>query len=257
MDHRLAFVMADRGAGQVTIGGQEYAFTPDQGPIFPSGPEAFLHYRDDCETLTVLLDTRKLTEQCTKLLGRELTQAIAFDRHVPLAEAAQQSWVRAVRYATSELSQPHSITRQLPAAAQQLEQTLITSLLLGHSHTYSEALLRPQSAAAPFYVKRAEAFIEAHFAEPLSLADIAAHAGVSARSLQNAFQSFRGMTPMAFLRTLRLKHARELLLLSDPGAITVTEVALRCGYNHLSEFASACRNAFGEMPRQTLARSKT
>ncbi|MBQ0818948.1 AraC family transcriptional regulator, partial [Microvirga sp. HBU67558] len=73
---------------------------------------------------------------------------------------------------------------------------------------------------------------------------------------QNGFQSFRGMTPMAFLRSLRLRHAHQTLLLSDPGTVTVTEVALRCGYNHLGEFASAYRHAFGETPKRTLARTR-
>jgi transcriptional regulator GlxA family with amidase domain len=144
----------------------------------------------------------------------------------------------------------------MAAARQQLEQTVLTGFLLSQTHTYSDALLRPQSAAAPFYVKRAEAFIEAHFSEPLSLADIAAHAGVSARSLQNGFQNFRNTTPMGFLRSLRLKHAHEMLLLSDPSTVTVTEIALRCGFGHLGEFATVYRHTFGEAPRQTLARAR-
>ncbi len=146
--------------------------------------------------------------------------------------------------------------RSMAAARQQLEQTVLTGFLLSHTHTYSDALLRPQSAAAPFYVRRAEAYIEAHFSEPLSLADIAAHAGVSARSLQNGFQNFRNMTPMGFLRSLKLKHAYEILLLSDPGTVTVTEIALRCGVSHIGEFATAYKRTFGETPRQTLRRTR-
>jgi transcriptional regulator GlxA family with amidase domain len=90
-----------------------------------------------------------------------------------------------VDYAATELSNPLSLVRRIPAARQQLEQMVMTGFLLAHTHNHSGALLRPQSPAAPYYVRRAEAYIEAHFRDPLSLADIAAHAGVSARSLQN------------------------------------------------------------------------
>jgi len=104
-------------------------------------------------------------------------------------------------------------------------------------------------------VKRAEAYIEAHFAEPLSLADIAAHAGVGARSLQSGFQNFRKVTPMAFLRSVRLQHARQALRKADPTVSTVTEIAMTCGFNHLGEFAALYGRAFGETPRQTLLRT--
>ncbi len=215
-----------------------------------------MHYQDNCETVSILLNRRKLAEQCAKLLGHEIEGLMEFDRQMSFESAGGQSLRRLGLYVAGELSDPFSMTRQVPAVAQQLEQMVSTAFLLGHSHTYSDALLRPQSAAVPFYVKRAEAFIEAHFSEPLSLADIAAHAGVSARSLQNGFQNFRNTTPMGFLRSLRLKRAYETLLLSDPGTVTVTEIALRCGFGHLGEFATVYRHTFGEAPRQTLARAR-
>jgi transcriptional regulator GlxA family with amidase domain len=101
-------------------------------------------------------------------------------------------------------------------------------------------------------VKRAEAYIEAHFTELLSLAEIAAHAGVSARGLQNGFQNFRQMTPMAFLRSVRLQHARRALLKADPATSTVTEIAMSCGFSHMGDFAAIYKRAFSEPPSQTL-----
>lgn len=128
----------------------------------------------------------------------------------------------------------------------------MTGFLLTHNHNHSDALLRPQSPAAPYYVKRAEAYIEAHFAEPLSLADIAAQAGVSARSLQNGFQNFRHMTPMAFLRRVRLEHAHRALLMADPAFSSVTDIAIDCGFSHMGEFSALYKRAFGVTPRDTL-----
>jgi AraC-like DNA-binding protein len=255
-DDRLAFIIAERGAGHAKMDGQEYGFRAEQAAIIPSGPELFMHYQDSCETVSVLLNRRKLAEQCAKLLGYEIEGFMEFDRQMSFESAGGQSLRRLGLYVAGELSDPFSMTRQVSAVAQQLEQMVSTAFLLGHSHTYSDALLRPQSAAVPFYVKRAEAFIEAHFAEPVSLADIAAHAGVSARSLQNGFQNFRNTTPMGFLRSLRLKRAYETLLLSDPSTVTITEIALRCGFGHLGEFASLYKRTFGEKPRQTLARTR-
>ena len=130
----------------------------------------------------------------------------------------------------------------------------MTTLLLAQPHTYSDLFQQPEPAVAPFYVKRAEAYIEAHLDEPLSIAELAAAAGVSARSLQTGFQQFRGTTPMAHLRALRLKRAHDELLAADPQRTSVTDIAMRWGFSHLGKFAVAYKQRFGESPRDTLGR---
>jgi AraC-like DNA-binding protein len=255
-DERMGFILAPKGKARLSLDGREYELSDQRGIAMIAGAPRTLNYLDDCETSVLVMNMRKMADYCAKLLACDLDRDLQFDTAFDLSSANGQSWVRLFQYATAELANPHSLFRTIAAARQQLEQTVLTGFLLGHSHTYSDALLRPQSAAVPFYVKRAEAFIEAHFSEPLSLADIAAHAGVSARSLQNGFQNFRNTTPMGFLRSLRLKRAYETLLLSDPSTVTITEIALRCGFGHLGEFASLYKRTFGETPRQTLARTR-
>jgi AraC-like DNA-binding protein len=255
-DERMGFILAPRGTARMSMDGREYELSDQRGIAMIAGAPRTLNYLDDCETSVLVMNMRKMADFCAKLLACDLDRELQFDTAFDLNSANGQSWVRLFQYATAELANPHSLFRTMAAARQQLEQTVLTGFLLSQTHTYSDALLRPQSAAVPFYVKRAEAFIEAHFSEPLSLADIAAHAGVSARSLQNGFQNFRNATPMGFLRSLRLKRAYETLLLSDPGTVTVTEIALACGFNHMGEFASLYKRTFGEAPRQTLARAR-
>ena len=255
-DERMAFVRAQRGSGQLIMNRREFDLSGQNGVVFPAGPIRTLHHSPDCEISVLIMNQRKAAEHCAKLMGHDLDKDLRFDTGFALDNAHGQSWLRLSQYTTAELASPHSMFRTMAAARQQLEQTVLTGFLLSHAHTYSDALLRPQSSAAPFYVRRAEAYIEAHFSEPLSLADIAAQAGVSARSLQNGFQNFRNMTPMGFLRSRRLKRAHEILLLSDPRTVTVTEIALQCGFGHMGEFATAYKRAFGETPRQTLGRMR-
>lgn len=251
----LGFVTANEGKGRVLLDREEFVVSQSEGVMITSGPRETLQYAEDCETRVLLMNRNRIADYCAKLLGGDIEKPVDFQTSFSLESAAGQSWLRLTRYVASELQEPHSIMKLLPQAQQQLEQNLITTLLLSHRHTYSDALLRPQSAAAPLYVRRAEAYIEAHFSEPLSLADIAAHAGVSARSLQNGFQNFRNTTPMAFLRFVRLQRAREALIGADPACATVTEIALSCGFGHMGEFAALYRQTFGETPKQTLSRA--
>lgn len=257
-DDRLnnyAFVMAPSGSARLLHGSEEFEYGGAKGIIF-SGATRTLQFSEDCEAQALLIDREKLTLCCSKLLARDLEEPIALDVEFALDTDGGQRWQRVVQYASAELRSPGSLVRHVPALLQQLEQVVHTTLLYSHSHSHLQALLSPQSTAAPFYVRRAEAYIEAHFSEPLSLADIAAHAGVSARSLQNGFRDFRNTTPMAFLRSLRLQRVHQAMLVADPANSTVTAIAFQCGFTHMGDFATAYKRRYGVTPSQTLLRSR-
>jgi AraC-like DNA-binding protein len=251
-DDRIGFAMAVRGSNELVMRGKEYSMSGSQGVTFTSGPPRTLRFSDESDGLGLIMNRHRIAEYCAKLLGRDIEGHVQFETHFDLDSPAGQSWLRLVRYTSTEISNPLSLVRQFAAARQQLEQMVITGFLLSHRHIYSIALHQPQPAAAPYYVKRAEAYIEAHFTYPLSLADIAAQSGVSARSLQTGFQNFRHMTPMAYLRSVRLRHAHQALLTADPALSTVTDIALFCGFNHMGEFSALYKRTYGVTPRQTL-----
>lgn len=101
-------------------------------------------------------------------------------------------------------------------------------------------------------LRKAAAFIEANAAADLTIAEIAEAARVTPRAVQLAFQRYWGMTPMAYLRSVRLRHARADLQRGDRESTSVTEVALRWGFHSPSRFAAYYREAFDEMPNATL-----
>jgi transcriptional regulator GlxA family with amidase domain len=104
---------------------------------------------------------------------------------------------------------------------------------------------------APGFVRRAQEYVDAYYAQPLQLADIVRAANVPERTLRDAFMQFRAMSPMQYLRRTRLEHARELLR----GAACdrrIADIALDCGFTHLGRFALAYREKFGELPSETL-----
>ncbi|WP_250536511.1 anthranilate 1,2-dioxygenase regulatory protein AndR [Caballeronia sp. AZ10_KS36] len=109
------------------------------------------------------------------------------------------------------------------------------------------------AALAPAFVKRAEEFVRAHAGEPLQLDDIARAAGVSPRTLRERFQNARGMSPMQFVRKVRMEQARAALLAAGPRA-RIADIALACGFLHLGRFSIAYAEAFGELPSETLGK---
>ncbi len=105
-------------------------------------------------------------------------------------------------------------------------------------------------------MRRADDFIEANVAVPISKTDLCRAAKTSARTLEMLFQERLGCTMQSYLRSRRLWMARRRLLAAEPGRITVTEAALDCGFWELGRFAVAYRQAFGERPSDTLRQAQ-
>jgi len=99
-----------------------------------------------------------------------------------------------------------------------------------------------------------EAWIESHLEEPLTIGRLCEVAGVGERSLQKAFESRRGVSPMRFVSERRLAEARRRLANGNPRD-NVTRVALGVGFHHMGRFAKLYRETFGEGPAQSLARA--
>lgn len=109
--------------------------------------------------------------------------------------------------------------------------------------------------AMPDTARRAIAFIESNPDRDIGLADIARAAHVTPRALQLAFRRHLDMTPMGYLRRVRLDQAHLELLDAIPGdGLTVTEVAMRWGFANPSRFAQHYAARYGEPPSHTLRR---
>jgi AraC-like DNA-binding protein/tetratricopeptide (TPR) repeat protein len=111
----------------------------------------------------------------------------------------------------------------------------------------------PGTTLLPRSVRGALDAMRANMEHDWSVADLAAAAAVSTRTLQRQFQVFLGKTPGIALREIRFERARRELLQGQPGA-KVTDVALRCGFAHCGRFSVEYRHRYGETPSQTLRR---
>jgi AraC family transcriptional regulator len=99
-------------------------------------------------------------------------------------------------------------------------------------------------------VRKALWFIESHFAEAISLDDIAAIAGVSRYHVTRAFGEATGLSVMRYVRGRRLSEAAKSL---RDGAPDILSVALDAGYGSHEAFTRAFRDQFGQPPETVRA----
>jgi AraC-like DNA-binding protein len=105
-------------------------------------------------------------------------------------------------------------------------------------------------------VQAVEEHLERELQEPIYLADLAAVAEASERTVEYAFRRLLGLTPMRYVKLRRLARVHGALRDAAPGSTTVTRVALDWGFEHLSQFARDYRGVYGETPSATLRRTR-
>ena len=101
-------------------------------------------------------------------------------------------------------------------------------------------------------IQRCMKVIEQQPAAAVDLQDLIIGAGVSERTLRNAFNEYFGMGPGKYLQLRQMHSIHRALRKSDPRQVTVAEVLTQHGEWSLGRFANRYRKLFGELPSATL-----
>jgi len=99
------------------------------------------------------------------------------------------------------------------------------------------------------YITKAIEYLKKHFAESLSVKELASFVGMSVSSFYQHFKALTGMTPLQYQKKLRLNEARRLILSE---ALDITNAAFQVGYESPSQFSREYKRLFGISPSQDL-----
>lgn len=131
-------------------------------------------------------------------------------------------------------------------------------LALNMSGLESNAALQPSVDRQARVVQLAIRYMRKHLARNFSIADVCAASHVSQRTLQYHFENCVHMSPLQYLKAMRLNAARTLIrklaaMRADALAPTsISEIAAQCGYEHPSRFAGDYKRHFGALPSEAL-----
>ena len=249
---RQMFRLSGEGIVQAGLRGPELRVASSL--VLPPDIPLKVHFAEGFRQLLLRIDEAALTRKLTALLGSEPGAPVRFDpiQRNGEGDAALRSLVMSLAQGIRALEEYAGSSPVIP----EFEQTIITTFLYTNLNNYSRALRAAPRDAAPWQVRAVEDYISGNWQEPLDTRKLVEITGVSARSIFQAFARTRGYSPNAFLKRTRLTQARGRLQSGDMD-VSVTAIALACGFNNLGHFARDYRTFFGELPSETLARQRS
>jgi AraC-like DNA-binding protein len=242
-----------RQAGRTSFSGMQFDISPHEASVIPAGVEMTHEYQAGFEQFIFRVEASALQAKLSAVVGMPIARHIEFAHRSSFSNPELQRLRRMLEFMVSELKRDDG---KVPAAALvEFEQLLLVTFLTANRHNFSDLLEREQPRPAPWQVRLVEEYIVANWNRPITVEALATAAGASTRSVFKAFRDARDCSPMAFVKSVRLEHARRMLLQPDR-TTSVVSVAFACGFLNPGHFARDYRLAFGELPSATLGAAK-
>jgi AraC-like DNA-binding protein len=206
---------------------------------------------------------RPYLEMCMELPPEVVARTLLAVAHAPAASIAARGARRGspLPAFVSELDPPlaGALVRLIAALDDRLEREVIAPLVLEEIvfrllRCDGAAVVREAVGKEDATIQRAMQFIRENAARTLSVEDMARHVGMSASHFAHRFSAVARVSPMRYVKHVRLESARELML---GGSIRVAEAAARVGYESASHFTRDFKLAYGAAPAEYSRRFRT
>jgi AraC-like DNA-binding protein len=221
------------------------------GDIFfrSHGGEHHVHSREYMRYGSLSLTADDLAAFGRALVGRDLNEPPGSRMMRP--QPAAMSRLLRLHEATGHLAETAPEVLAIPAVAKGMEQELVCAMVACLTNTAATKSCRPSQQTV---LRRFEQVLEANRDEPLYIPEICAAIGVPGRTLRHLCQEHLGVSPHRYLWLRRMDQTRRALILADPRAMTVTEIAANHGFWEFGRFAVTYQQLFDEAPSVTLRR---
>jgi AraC-like DNA-binding protein len=178
-------------------------------------------------------------------------EAVRLLGHRPVSAQATRQLHSTIDYLRTVVQTDHLRASPLLAttAAEHLAAVVISTF---PTNAELEPTAAERNSAKPELLRRAAAFIDANAHNDIALSDIAAAVHVTPRALQYTFRRHLDMSPIEYLRRVRLDHAHRQLRREDPTTTSVQSVAAQWGFAHAGRFSALYRQTYGRNPSDTL-----
>ncbi|KQT84093.1 AraC family transcriptional regulator [Aurantimonas sp. Leaf443] len=231
-------------------GGREFVAETGHGIALPFEAMNVATMSPAFDALSCSIPQRHLRAAFETLEGRPAPVRLAFEPVVAFDTRAVRAFAATLRSVHRRLSRsPEGADLFYPLLEELMLHQFLSSWPM-HAHAQPDAAGPAHSRV----VRRARDYMEAHLATPMTVAEIAAAAGVSVRVLQLTFRKEIDRTPIQYILERRLDLVRDELARAGPDT-RISQVSTRWGFTSASDFSARYKARFGCTPTQTLAQA--
>lgn len=242
------------GRAVIESNSEAFASTTKRASVVSPHDDLKMKWLQGCDQLICQIGKAALESHLAGLLGRGLRTPLWFRPAMDVSKG------RGLAVRTTIIQMARRINRGderfgYGEYIRKIEQELMTELLYGHWHNYSDALFVEPKAATSREIQYAVDLLQSHPEREHTVHDVAICIGISVRGLQRGFQRQLGTTFQALLRDIRLQRVHDELRAADPDMVTVTYVMNRWNTHPGGSYFRRYRQLFGESPAETLKRA--
>jgi AraC-like DNA-binding protein len=247
--HQPAVCIIAQGAKRVMLRDEVFGYDASRFLVFSVDLPISAQITDATEAAPYLcfrldLDPAIISSLLLKTSGHGAGAGESTERGLYLSPVTETMVDAAIRL-MELLDAPEDAAVVAPLAVQELHYRLLRSEQGGRLASIA------QTDSHAHRIARVIAWLKAHFAEPLSIDDLARVAHMSTSSLHLHFRNVTSMSPLQYQKLLRLQEARRLLV----GTTTeVSDAGYRVGYESASQFSREYSRLFGLPPSRDAQR---
>lgn len=246
----IEFFAVKSGAVRFSLETGEYIFKKGEGGFINRN---VLHAtaiagNDGCKMLTFIFSPGLFTGGEENELYRRIESSLEVLNQLPMIPLNQrESWKKEIMECMDEAYEAYREENAVGEILLMEKMMHIWRLIVQYGPNQTGEAETAGKVQTQIRLKQMLEYIHEHYAEPVTLEEIAKAAGISVRECTRSFQNGIRMSPVAYLIQYRIEKAQELLCMTDQ---SVTEVGIQTGFNDSSYFARMFRRCTGETPKR-------
>lgn len=205
-----------------------------------------MHYgysnnRKDCEFICILFHPDLL--KCNQRLYQKYVLSLIENASIEYMYFEKNEKIGKMLQNIYHIKEGHAFGYEIQAIG------LLYSIWFSCLQSYQTMLISQQETISSDITlqKKMVSYIYQHYAEALSLEDIASAGNISRSKCCIIFKKYLQQSPVDFLNAYRLEVSRNLL---KDTTYSITQIAVSCGFNHLSYFSKMFVNKYGYTPSE-------
>lgn len=218
-----------------------------------SGSEWNMRFSEKLDYIGCILDKTMLAEHTQILTGRQVSPNWFISQSCQAQPNIMANYKHQLTTMISLLSEQAALLNNSDIRRQFSAQIFQLVIKLLNSTQHEQQKLMPQTKRLAG-VRRVVDYLKVHASYLPTIPELCTVAQLSERSLEYGFKEQFGVTPIRYLKLVRLNGSKRDLVVAHPKMTKVVDIALRWGFVEFGRFAAEYGQLFKELPSETLRR---